>query len=148
MRTLVIGIGNPLAGDDGAGPAVAERLEDTPGVIVRMSHQLIPELAEDVAAADRVVFVDAARGGRLTVSRVSGAAGAHDASPLTHVLAAETILALSHRLYGRVPTAYLVRVPGSDFRPGTNLSASVHRLIPKAVAAVKRLLLANTAYVR
>ena len=148
MRTLVIGIGNPLAGDDGAGPAVAERLEDTPGVIVRMSHQLIPELAEDVAAADRVVFVDAARGGRLTVTRLGPSPDAPETGPLTHVIGAETVIALAHSLYGRVPTAYLVRVPGSDFRPGTNLSASVHRLIPKAVAAVKRLLLANTAYVR
>lgn len=141
MRTLVIGIGNPLAGDDGAGPAVAGRLEDTPDVTVRTSHQLTPELAEEVAAADRVVFVDAGRGGRLTVSRVSRAADAHDASPLTHVIGAETVVALAHRLYGRVPAAYLVRVPGSDFRPGTDLSASVRRLIPKAVAAVKRLLL-------
>lgn len=144
MRTLVIGVGNPLAGDDGAGPAVAERLGDTPDVTVRMSHQLTPELAGDVAAADRVVFVDAARGGRLTVSRVSGAADGPDASPLTHVIAAETILALSRRLYGRMPAAYLVRVPGTDFRPGTDLSASVRRLIPRAVAAVKRLLIPAT----
>jgi len=140
VKTLVIGIGNPLAGDDGAGQAVAECLGDMPGVTVRIRHQLTPELAEDVAAADRVVFIDAARGGGLIVSRVSPDGRPHPPGPLTHVITAETVVALAHGLYGNVPPAYLVRVPGVNFQTGSELSASVHRLIPRAVAAVKRLL--------
>ena len=60
---LVIGYGNSLRGDDGIGPGVAGALAkgdpiDRAQVIV--CHQLTPELAECIAAADLVVFIDAA----------------------------------------------------------------------------------------
>jgi hydrogenase maturation protease len=140
VKTLVIGIGNPLAGDDGAGQAVAHGLDGMPDVTVRICHQLTPELAVDVASADRVVFVDAAQEGALTVRRVRADRPVPAGSPLTHAMGPETVVAMAQRLYGRRPRAYLVTVPGASFRLGAGLSASVHRLIPSAVAAVKRLL--------
>jgi hydrogenase maturation protease len=112
---------------------------------VRIRHQLTPELAEDVAAADRVVFVDAAaphgaQGGALTVCRVQADRPLPADGPLTHAVGPETVVALAYRLYGRRPRAYLVTVGGASFLLGAGLSASVHQLIPEAVAAVKRLL--------
>jgi hydrogenase maturation protease len=140
VKTLVIGIGNPLAGDDAAGQAVAQGLDGMPGITVWLRHQLTPELAEDVAAADRVVFVDAGRGGALTVCRLRGDEPLQADGPLTHATGPETVVALAHRLYGRRPRAYLVTLPGASFRLGAGLSASAQRLIPQAVAAIKRLL--------
>jgi hydrogenase maturation protease len=59
---LVIGHGNELRGDDGAGPSVARAVASwhLPGVRTLAVHQLTPELAEDLAQTKRVVFVDAA----------------------------------------------------------------------------------------
>jgi Ni,Fe-hydrogenase maturation factor len=57
---LVIGIGNPLRGDDGVGWWLAERaetLKPTPRVL--RVQQLTPELAAELAAARRVLFIDA-----------------------------------------------------------------------------------------
>ncbi len=59
---LVIGYGNTLRGDDGAGCYVAERLcalNHEPGLKVLSLHQLTPELAQPVAEAGLVIFIDA-----------------------------------------------------------------------------------------
>ena len=62
---LVIGYGNTLRGDDGIGPAVAGEIDRlaVPGVRVIVVHQLTPELAADLAACRRAVFIDAATTG-------------------------------------------------------------------------------------
>ena len=57
--SLVIGIGNPLRGDDGIGWRLAARLPAQPGLAVRCRQQLTPELAADLAAVQRVLFLDA-----------------------------------------------------------------------------------------
>lgn len=57
---LVIGIGNPLRSDDGVGWWLARRAERwLPASQLRAVQQLTPELAADVAAAARVLFIDA-----------------------------------------------------------------------------------------
>ena len=58
---LVIGYGNDLRSDDGAGRAVAEAIaeRDLPGVEVRSMSQLTPELSLEISGRRVVVFVDA-----------------------------------------------------------------------------------------
>ena len=60
---VVIGYGNPLRGDDAIGWKAAEALrdvyEDDMAVEVFASHQLNPEMAESVAEAGMVIFIDA-----------------------------------------------------------------------------------------
>jgi Ni,Fe-hydrogenase maturation factor len=58
---LVIGVGNDLRGDDGAGRAVVEQVTRAavPGVRAIWSQQLVPELVEPLATARLIVFVDA-----------------------------------------------------------------------------------------
>ena len=58
---LVIGYGNDLRSDDGAGRAVAEAISerDLPRVDVRTLSQLTPELSLEIAEHAMVVFVDA-----------------------------------------------------------------------------------------
>jgi hydrogenase maturation protease len=60
----VIGVGNPLRGDDGAGPAVARLLAagGVPGLVVRQSSGEATSLMEAWAGFDDVVLVDACRG--------------------------------------------------------------------------------------
>ena len=57
--SLVIGIGNPLRSDDGIGWRLAAQLPAGAGLGVRCRQQLTPELAEELAAVERVLFLDA-----------------------------------------------------------------------------------------
>jgi hypothetical protein len=61
FNLLVIGYGNELRGDDGVGPKTAMAVSEWhfPGVKTMVCHQLTPDLAEPIAAAERVVFIDA-----------------------------------------------------------------------------------------
>ena len=72
QAALVIGYGNRLRSDDGAGPRVAERLASD-GVAVRVCDQLVPELADDLKGRAVVVFVDAATSSRPGRRRLSSA---------------------------------------------------------------------------
>jgi hydrogenase maturation protease len=64
---VVIGVGNPLRGDDGAGRAVARILaaRGVPGLVVRESSGEATSLMEAWAGFDDVVLVDACRGAGL-----------------------------------------------------------------------------------
>ena len=86
-KSLIIGYGNPLRGDDGIGQAAAQAFADEAagdGIDVVRCHQLMPELAEQLAAVDLAVFVDAgatgAPGGVVT-TRLQAAQGRLQASP-------------------------------------------------------------------
>ena len=73
---LVVGYGSALRSDDTAGRYVAEAIERRalPGVTVSTPTQLVPELAELIARATRVVFVDASVAvGDVTVRRLTRA---------------------------------------------------------------------------
>jgi hypothetical protein len=61
ITVLVIGYGNTLRGDDGVGYQVAETVAEwqLPQVRSIAVHQLLPELAADIAEVDLVIFVDA-----------------------------------------------------------------------------------------
>lgn len=122
MSLLVIGYGNRLRGDDAAGPVVADRLAAR-GIHAIAVHQLTPELAELVAAADQVVFVDAAvdATGCERVEPVAGRA------PLHHVRAPAEVLHLAEAVYGRCPPAWLVRVSAVSFEFGAGMSAEARR---------------------
>jgi len=64
MRTLVLGLGNPLLGDDAVGLKVAalvrERLNGAPGVDVEEEEAGGLRLMERMTGYDRAVLVDAA----------------------------------------------------------------------------------------
>jgi hydrogenase maturation protease len=61
MKTLVIGYGNTLRGDDGVGSLVAEQVAtwSLPDVRSHSIHQLTPELAAEIAQAEQIFFIDA-----------------------------------------------------------------------------------------
>ncbi len=138
--SLVIGYGNELRRDDGAGPRVCRELEArcTSGVQVRIVHQLTPELAEPLAGARLAVFVDAAAGQETVNCRP--VIEAQGASALGHTGDPAWLLALAQALFGRRPPAWLVTVPAADFAFGTGLSPAAERYVPDALAAVERLL--------
>ena len=61
---LVIGVGNTLRGDDGAGIRVVEQIRRSPDAPECLTvHQLTPELADTIRLHARVCFVDASIAG-------------------------------------------------------------------------------------
>jgi hydrogenase maturation protease len=137
---LVIGYGNELRRDDGAGPRVCRELEARrpAGVRVRIVHQLTPELAEPLADARIAVFVDAAAG--QSAVRCGPVAESGGVSALAHTGGPAWLLGLAEATFGRRPQAWLVTVPAEDFGFGTGLSPDAERYLSDAVAEVERLL--------
>lgn len=123
MRTLAIGLGNLLRGDDGVGHRAALALE-AEGLPARAEIQLLPEHALALAGLDRVVFLDASREappGRVTLRRVAPRA----AGAFSHRLDPAGLLALCAALAGSAPEALALGIGALRFEPGDELSAEV-----------------------
>ena len=143
MRTLIIGIGNPLRGDDGIGWDVASELSSElrrDDVQVLATHQLTPELSDWVSRADRVFFIDAARSGDPGTLRCQPVLPVAPPARLSHALSPATLLNMAERLYGRCPTAYLLTIAGDSFDSGESLSAAVSSALPALRAQLHRLI--------
>jgi hydrogenase maturation protease len=121
---LVIGYGNPLRRDDGAGPEVARRIEalGLPGVEVIEAHQLLPEYAEPLSRAERAVFIDATVEETATSVEVRPIHPRADASLAAHASDPEALLAVALLIFDHAPDAWLVTIPGIDFSLGESLT--------------------------
>jgi len=141
---LVIGYGNPLRGDDGVGPLIAEELarqlcDPECKVQVVACHQLSPELAELVAETRAVIFVDASvelKPGDVRVSPV--APDRFSPAVFVHSMKPSALLATASELFGQAPPAKSVGIGASSFDVGMNLTAPVQRAVATAVAAVQK----------
>jgi hydrogenase maturation protease len=127
MTVLVIGYGNTLRSDDGVGYLVAATVAEwqLPQVRSIAVHQLLPELAPDIADVDLVIFVDAV----VTIDRstpkieiIPLVAGC-DEDFSTHIITPQLLLGMTQRLYGATPEAYLLTISAIDFTLGATLSS-------------------------
>ena len=139
--TLVIGYGNDLRSDDGAGRVVADRIGalDLPGVTTRSVSQLTPELSLDIAGVGRVVFVDAS----LEVSETTLApvtAADAEQSGWTHYTTPATLLAMTGTV-GSIPeSAHTVSIPVADLGLGLELSPISAAGVDQAVDLITNLI--------
>ena len=143
-QALVIGIGNRLRSDDGAGVRVAEALEaQATGMQVLVCDQLTPELAEPISQARAVLFIDAQmRDASEPTAQAPG--GVHpqtlEAStlgdPSGHALTPQRLLALSAALYGICPPSWQLLIPGEHWQVGDQLSAGTASACRDAVPVV------------
>jgi len=118
-QILIIGYGSPIRGDDAIGPLAADALAAGPlpeGVHVVARHVLTAELVEDIAAVDRVIFLDAAADGAPGEVRVRELFPDETAvSTMAHFLDPRELLAWCRNLYHHQPKAWLVSVAGQRF---------------------------------
>jgi hydrogenase maturation protease len=118
-KTLIIGYGSPIRGDDAIGPLAADALAAgplPPGVVVISRHILTAELVEDIAAVDRVIFLDATVEGEPGEVRVRPLApDANAVSTMAHFHDPRELLAWCQTLYNHEPDAYLVSAAGHSF---------------------------------
>jgi len=130
MPPLILGYGNSLRGDDAVGPYVAGILG---GVAV---PQLVPELAERLAAEERVVFVDARTDlppGDVRIMPLD------EDSASTHWCSPGLLLRLARQVYGNAPRAVLVGIGAASFDFGAPLSPAARLGIERALARIRAL---------
>lgn len=144
--TLVIGLGNPILGDDGVGWRVAEKVReavDDPEVDVLCLSLGGLALMEHLAGYRRAVIVDAMTTGaapgslhRFSARELDELGAQHTAS--VHDLSLRSALAFGRQMGLDLPED--IRVVGVEARPefefGDSLGEAVSRALPEAVAAV------------
>jgi hydrogenase maturation protease len=137
---VVIGYGNELRGDDGAGPFVARLMARRyPHLRAVAVHQLTPELAECLAAARLAVFVDA-RNDTVHEEVDVNSLTPRTAETATHHSDPQSLLGLAQSLYGHAPDAWLVTIPGRDFSIGERLSPAAHAATLAACQSIEELI--------
>ena len=142
-RCLILACGNTMRGDDGVGLWLAEwaerRFAEQPGVRVIADHQWTPELAEDVARAQSVLFIDCSVDsppGSVNLSPVEPAAAGQGIN--THHQNAAELLALANELYDSLPSnPQLLTIGAGSTELGEAFSASVTAALPEACRLIE-----------
>jgi len=142
MSILIIGWGNPLRGDDALGWKAAEALgEQLPGrnVEIRVSHQLMPEFAEEISRSDLVIFIDAYcdnSSGDVRFERVEPCSS--PSSAFSHQMDPAGLLGMARDLYGSAPEAFLFSVGARSFEYGEELSPEVQSALPALLERIQK----------
>lgn len=141
-RVTVVGYGNPLRSDDGVAWQLVEHLRQVLPEAIRIIcvQQLTPELAEDVALSDLVIFLDASSKGTPDTVHCEPVFSQPDELRFSHHLTPSELLTLSDRLYSATPRAFLISVQAECFDYGETMSPSVIHAVPEAVASVWNLI--------
>jgi hydrogenase maturation protease len=142
-QCLILACGNTLRGDDGVGLWLAEwaeqRFSDQPRVRVIADHQWTPELAEDVARAQSVLFIDCSLGsepGSLHLTPVEPVSGSPEHN--THHLGAAELLALGRKLYSSLPhEALQLTIGAGSTELGESFSPAVTAALPAACKLIE-----------
>jgi hydrogenase maturation protease len=148
-NTLILGYGNPDREDDGVAWHIQRALTLRLGLPAPASYedefpindrldfafhlQLTPEMAEDIAAYERVCFVDAHMGDIPQPVRMIPVESKFQHSPFTHHLTAQSLASMCENIYGKRPDAALLSVRGYHFEFSRELSPETSALVPQAV---------------
>ena len=143
MKPLVVGVGNPWRGDDGAGLEVARRVAELagPDVDVRAHEGDAVRLVDDWAGARHVTVVDAADSGAPpgTLHHFDARAGPLPARTLrssTHAFGVPDAVELARAL-GRLPERIDVwAIEGADYALGATLTPAVADAVEKLARAL------------
>ncbi|MBK8978834.1 MAG: hydrogenase maturation protease [Planctomycetes bacterium] len=153
-NTLVLGLGNPILGDDAVGwrvvEVIARELAGLPNVAVCTCCRGGIELMEEMVGFDRVVIVDAivsaAEPGTVRVLHPGELPTRHCNS--AHDATLEAALALGRRVGARLPLdddIVLVAVEASDVSTfSERCTPAVQAAIPVAAATIRRVLSRST----
>lgn len=138
---LVVGIGNPLRGDDGVGLVLLERLRRHFGDDLACAELFQADIlvAAQLAHRPRLLVIDAAvLPGRPfeLVTLEPAPSVVTPAGFVSHVVGWSQILAAARDLFGAEPAAQLCAVGGSRFEFGEGLSPACAENAERAFAAL------------
>ncbi|WP_199247182.1 hydrogenase maturation protease [[Phormidium] sp. ETS-05] len=142
-KVLVIGYGNTLRRDDGAGQKVAEAVaaKGWENVLSLAVHQLTPELAAEIATVDKAIFADAYPDAQTVEVREIAENNSENIQFNPHSSDPKGLLALTKLLYGKNPPAWWVLIPALDFDFGEELSPATATGVMDAVAKIEQLII-------
>ena len=134
---LILGIGNPLRGDDGIGVYVCAQLEElnTPRISVQTTHQLYTEWIYIFRQYDVVLLVDASLSDQEVVIRPISTAPVSSVN-LSHHVAASQVAALTSLIVGSATRFFECAVPGDAFGLSDQLSEKGRMHADLAVAMI------------
>lgn len=137
-RCLILACGNTLRRDDGIGPRLAEwaaeQFRAKSSVRVLSRQQWTPELAEDIADSDSVLFLDCSTESAPGLVKLTLVEPANEPPGLaTHHMGAAQLLALGRNLYDALPqSAWMLTVGAGSTDLGEEFSAPVNAALPGA----------------
>jgi hydrogenase maturation protease len=144
VRRVVIGVGNAYRGDDGAGPAVAERLRGRlpDEVEVTACEQEPTRLIDAWRGADLAVIVDAVESGAQpgTLHRFDAGDAPIPESVFrssTHAFGIGETIELSRALETLPPRVLVYGIEGAAFGAGVGLSGPVQTAVEQAARGVR-----------
>ena len=140
-KVLIIGYGNTLRGDDGAGvraaAMAAERHREADWVSLQELH---PEIAEVMTNYESVIIVDAALDvedvvtTQIRPSHLNGFENNHSYSP-------QALVNVCHALYHTAPSnTYLIRIPATTMDFSEQISSRTSEKIVETIAIIDGLL--------
>jgi hydrogenase maturation protease len=143
-NTIVIGIGNPGRGDDGAGVAVIARLRGTlpDGIALAESSGEATALVSLFEGVSRAVLVDACQSAAApgTIHRFDAAESPLPQRPgwaSTHGFGAAAAIELARALGQLPPNCIVYAIEGRAFEPGAPLSETVRAAVDDAATRVR-----------
>ena len=144
MNYLVIGYGNTLRSDDGAGQIVANQIViwNLPDVRSLAIHQLTPELAEDIANTNTVIFVDAVISSKQNLEKIEIKILECDNKYLNfgHTENPRSLLYLSKIIYNKIPKAYWILIPAINFEFGEKISDITKKGIKQSLKKIESII--------
>ncbi|MFF2204851.1 hydrogenase maturation protease [Streptomyces sp. NPDC058145] len=142
-RVVVIGVGNPLRGDDGVGPAAVEALRGRvpDGTVLTVSDGEPGRMLDLWGGADAVVVVEALRArpgrpGTLHTFTAAEAAGRTPGTASTHALGLGECLALAETLDRLPPRLVVHAMEVADVALGARFSDAVRSALPELIDRV------------
>lgn len=140
-RTLIVGYGNTLRGDDGLGRVVADRLTqlDLPGVTVLSIHQLTIDLAMQLTGFEQVILIDALAGVEPGIIEVSDVQPLNTMPGISHYVSPGELLLATQTLYGHFPSMILIGV-GAETFDNEGLSPAVESTLDEIIDRVLSLI--------
>lgn len=141
-QILIIGYGNTLRNDDGAGPFVAGELNRKYGNKINIieTHQLLPEIAENISKHKIIIFIDAFISDKNYEVIVEKIELQNNYFSFSHIYSAETLMSISKELYNTNAEAYIIKIPAVDFNFGDKLSEVTKTKCFEAIKKIENLI--------
>lgn len=135
---LIVGIGNPMKGDDGAGPAVAEGITPSKDIsalnCLEAPENYIGKIARSGAAT--VLLADAAEmGEKPGAVRLMGTAELREAGPSTHSISLSLIADTVREESGA--EVFLLGIQPKAVKLGEGLSEEVAGAVKEIISCMK-----------
>ncbi len=135
MYSVIVGVGNPLLGDDAVGLEVAKRLKGVVEADVKLAIAGGLELAEMIADYDLAIIIDAFKGKGIKEIDVDD----YEESVANHDISFPSAYRILSR-YIRMPKVRIVGIGIDGIEIKEELSPKIKKMIPEVVKKVKEIM--------